>query len=219
MWLEARRRGRILDVGCGNGQFLAHMHDLGWEVMGVEPDPEAVRIAWERFRVKVFLGSINKANFHYNYFDAITMNHVIEHVSNPVEVLKECYRLLKPGGKMILLTPNIESLGHRLFKKLWLYLDPPIHFCLFSPRTIQMCAELGGLLEYKVKTVASGVQIAWLLSLLIQREYVFPVNLQRRLSWWLRLEGYLYYGLEHLLINLYPLGEEILMIAYKKKEK
>ena len=106
MWLKAGERGRLLDVGCGNGRFLAQMRGLGWEVVGVEPDPEAARIAKERFGLEVFQDTLEEAKFPNDSFDAITMNHVIEHVPDPVGLLAESRRILKPGGKLVVVTPN-----------------------------------------------------------------------------------------------------------------
>ena len=53
MWLRAEERGKLLDIGCGNGYFLAQMRDLGWDVVGVEPDPNAVKVAKEEYDLNV----------------------------------------------------------------------------------------------------------------------------------------------------------------------
>jgi SAM-dependent methyltransferase len=79
-----------------------------------------------------------------NSFDAITMSHVIEHVHDPVALLKECYRILKPAGYLVVTTPNINSWGHKKFEENWIHLDPPRHLHLFSQNTLQTCAEKAG---------------------------------------------------------------------------
>jgi SAM-dependent methyltransferase len=223
MWLEARRRGRILDVGCGTGQFLAQMRDLGWEVMGVEPNPEAARIAEEQYGVKVCQVAFDKAPLPENYFDAITMNHVIEHVSDPVDVLRKCFRLLRPGGIMVVVTPHIESIGHKLLKKFWLCLDPPRHFYLFSLRTLRTCSELAILRIDEIRTTARLARTVWPISRFIRRAGALPLNFQQSLSplyaWWLRLEGIFFYAFESLLPKMLHLGEEIVMIASKNKNE
>lgn len=91
---------------------------VNWdEVMGVEPDQEAVRIAREQFRLEIFQGTLEEARFPDDNFDAITLNHVIEHVTDPISLLTECRRILKPVGKLVVVTPNIWSPGARLFGK------------------------------------------------------------------------------------------------------
>jgi len=112
------------------------MSGLGWKVMGIEPDPKAARIAQEHFDVDVFIGTLEDASLLKGTFDAITMHHVIEHMPDPLATLHRCFQLLKSNGKLALVTPNIKSLGHHLFKKSWLAIDPR-HLVLFSPSTLR----------------------------------------------------------------------------------
>jgi 2-polyprenyl-3-methyl-5-hydroxy-6-metoxy-1,4-benzoquinol methylase len=119
----------LLDVGCGNGQFLALAFSAGWRVTGFDLDPKAVNNA--RFRgLDVRLGGFETLPQAIDCFDAITVSHVIEHVYNPKELIANCYRLLKPGGYFWIETPNINSYGHSEFKGDWLGLDPPRHLQL-----------------------------------------------------------------------------------------
>jgi 2-polyprenyl-3-methyl-5-hydroxy-6-metoxy-1,4-benzoquinol methylase len=131
MYQRARPQGLLLDVGCGNGSILAEMAALGWQVEGVDPD----RVAVEKVRKKGFKvrqGDLQSQNYPENSFDTVSLCHVIEHAHDPLGLLKECYRILKPGGNLVVITPNIESWGHRLFRDSWLGLDPPRHLYLFS---------------------------------------------------------------------------------------
>lgn len=223
MWLEAERRGRILDVGCGSGQFLAQMQDLGWEVMGVEPNSEAARIAEGQYGLKVYQETFDKAPLPENNFDAITMNHVIEHLSDPVSALRKCVRLLRPGGILVVITPHLESLGHKLLKKFWQCFDTPRHFYLFSLQTLRACSELAILHIDEMKTTARIARSVWPISRFIRRRGSFPLNFQQSLaplySWWLRLEGIFFYAFESVLTKMLPLGEEIVMIASKNKNE
>jgi 2-polyprenyl-3-methyl-5-hydroxy-6-metoxy-1,4-benzoquinol methylase len=111
-----RGRGRLLDVGCGNGSYLSLMRTLGWDVAGVDVDPQAVAVCRAR-GLSVFPGTLEEASFPDGSFDVITMNHVIEHVSDPLALLRECYRILSPGGYVGIVTPNVKSLAHRLFRE------------------------------------------------------------------------------------------------------
>lgn len=89
MALESHPKGKLLDVACGNGVFLAKMRDLGWEVTGVEPDEQAVKVAREYYGLDVYKGTLEEVGFQDNTFDAIILSHVIEHVPNPISTLRE----------------------------------------------------------------------------------------------------------------------------------
>ena len=156
MTLNAQERGKLLDVGCGNGKFLAKMRELGWVVYGVEPDGQAVKAAREWFGLDVHEGNLYKASFPSNTFDAISMNHVIEHVLEPIGLLEECQRVLKPSGRLVVVTPNIQSLGHRLFKESWAALNPPHHLYLFSPESLSQAMVTSGFSVLDLRCIAKG---------------------------------------------------------------
>jgi SAM-dependent methyltransferase len=136
--------GRLLDVGCGNGDQLARMCRSGWSGEGVETDPEAVGNARARHGLTVHLGRLEELRFPGGSFDAITMKHVIEHVHDPVGLVRECLRLLKPGGRLVIVTPNVNGLGHRWFGENWRGLEPPRHLHLFTPGALGICATRAG---------------------------------------------------------------------------
>ena len=131
MYLSAVPDGRLLEVGCGNGEMLRNMQKLGWRVHGVDFDEAAVARAREK-GLDVSLGDLHSQAYPDNYFDAIMMSHVIEHVHDPRAVLQECHRILKPGGRLVMVTPNTSSWGHRLFGRHWRGLEPPRHLHLFN---------------------------------------------------------------------------------------
>lgn len=141
---EPPPKGRLIDVGCGNGDFLARMRGLGWIVEGSEVDPKAVERARERHGLTVRLGPLEELRLEGDLFDAITMNHVIEHVHDPISLLRECLRILRPGGRVVLATPNINSAGHRWFQRHWSHLDPPRHLHLFTKETLRECVLRAG---------------------------------------------------------------------------
>lgn len=144
MYLSAPRgREKVLDVGCGSGVLLARMKSLGWDAEGVEIDPGGVAAARAR-GVTVHQGQLADANFPDHHFDAVHSAHVIEHVYDPAALLRECYRILKPGGRLIIITPNTASWGHRKFGSAWLNLDPPRHLILFNTATLRAAAERQG---------------------------------------------------------------------------
>ena len=133
-------RPRLLDVGCGNGTFLRDMRDAGWDVFGIDPDPGAVEAARET-GASVEEGLLTPETFAGQEFDAITLSHVIEHLPDPTATLSICRDLLKPGGHLWIATPNLESRGHRRFRRHWRGLEPPRHLAIYTRRS------LTGLLE------------------------------------------------------------------------
>ncbi|MBM4128150.1 MAG: class I SAM-dependent methyltransferase, partial [Nitrospira sp.] len=143
MWLPWQPGGKLLEIGCGNGDRLALFRDLGWTVTGVEPDAGAAKLASAR-GLDVLSGELSSLEFPAGSFDAILMSHVIEHVPDPQETIRECLRLLRPQGMLIMLTPNTGSLGHRWFGRNWLHLDSPRHLHLFNCRNLpKLCSSEG----------------------------------------------------------------------------
>ncbi len=135
MDLPASQVGSLLDVGCGNGDFIARMKSFGWSVSGVEPDPVAATRS-RSLGVQVFTGTIADVP-PANRYDVITLSHVIEHVTDPIALLRECGRRLRPKtGILVMTTPNIKSLGHWWFRSYWRGLEMPRHLVLFSPASL-----------------------------------------------------------------------------------
>jgi SAM-dependent methyltransferase len=133
----------LLDVGCGDGAFLAEARDCGWQVVGLEPDHRAAAVARQR-GLEVRVGGLECLQAQTGAFDVITLSHVIEHLPRPVQALRDCRRLLKPGGQLWLETPNVDSLGHQVFGENWRGLEAPRHFVLFSPRALERALAAAG---------------------------------------------------------------------------
>lgn len=150
--------GTVLDVGCGDGSFLEEAASLGWSALGVDPDPKAVANCRGR-GLQVFQGGVGLFDGEQALFDVITLNHVIEHVHDPLTLLKACHRLLKPTGQLWLETPNIDSLGHRQYGSNWRGLEPPRHLILFNNRSLTKALHATGFV--RVQSKASPSALRW----------------------------------------------------------
>jgi 2-polyprenyl-3-methyl-5-hydroxy-6-metoxy-1,4-benzoquinol methylase len=160
-YLRSKPYGRLLELGCGSGTKLKSMKDLGWCVEGVDFDPAAVRQARQN-DITVHLGTLAGQRFPDETFDAITASHFIEHISDPLGMLQECQRLLKPGGLLFMLTPNAGGWGHRIYRRDWRGLEPPRHLHIFTPSSLaEICRRAGFNLGLCRSTVrGSGILLA-----------------------------------------------------------
>lgn len=212
---EKGRGRRLLDVGCGNGRYLAKMQRLGWSVQGLEPDPVAAKIARER-GVPVVTGALETAPFDEESFDAITMNHVIEHAIDPVDAFIRCRDLLRPAGRLVVVTPNLDSLGHKWLKEAFLHLDPPRHLNLFQRQTIIAFAKQPGLNVTVIKSVSYEATFTWVASKIIALNGCNPGMRNSESTWNLWVQG-IGFSLVEGLINFFDrgVGEELILIARK----
>ncbi len=158
MHLNELSPGRLLDIGCGDGGFLHRMKDRGWSVAGLDFDHRAARAAEEKYGIEVKVCRLEDMGCPDNSFDAITMNHVIEHVFDPVATLREVCRILKPGGMVVAVTPNADSMGLRIYGPNWRGLEPPRHIQIFSPQALETAACKAGLVSVQVYSSAAN---AW----------------------------------------------------------
>ncbi|MDW8308303.1 MAG: class I SAM-dependent methyltransferase [Verrucomicrobiales bacterium] len=142
-YLPAQPGGRLLDVGCGSGDWLVQMRARGWQVEGLDFDPTAVEVARKR-GLPVRLGPLEQQGYEAESFDAVTLHHVIEHVPDPVATLRECHRVLRRGGRLVVATPNVHSLSHRVFGPDWRGLEPPRHLHLFTPESLRRALRDAG---------------------------------------------------------------------------
>lgn len=141
--LFPRSGGRLLDVGCGNGAFLRKAQSVGWCALGIDPDPKAVAAA-RAHGLDVEQGGLERFDGQSELFDVVTLSHVIEHVHDPADTLQRIFRLLKPGGRVWIDTPNAQAHGHRLFRRHWRGLEPPRHLAIFSWHALEnLLARVG----------------------------------------------------------------------------
>jgi SAM-dependent methyltransferase len=157
-------RSVILDVGCGNGSFLSRLRkEFQCVVHGVDISLTAIEVAKKKYGLDLFCGQIAEAPYAHNAFDLITAWSCIEHVPDPVEVVRKTWSLCKPGGWFVVKTPNSASFPAKLFGDKWYHLDCPRHLFLFNPKTIRFLLEQCGFIHVQVDFEASSK--GWLGSL------------------------------------------------------
>ena len=215
--LSASEMGSLLDVGCGNGLFLRRMHSLGWHVSGVEPDPTAVACAASQ-GLQVFNGTIRDVPIDARY-DVITLSHVIEHVSDPVDLLRQCrQRLSEDAGRIVLTTPNCKSLGSRWFGQHWRGLEVPRHLNIFSAESLRACVSKAGL---RVDFISTEVRMARMIhnTSTYARRGERGISEQTPFDTQTKIAGYLFRTLEGMLIRFNKgLGEELFCICRAETE-
>lgn len=122
-------KGRLMDVGCGNGHMLNFVTKLGWQAIGLEIDPAAVKAARTQ-GLDVLEGTYERLSEYRQAFDCIVCSHVLEHVYNPQDMLSKLKEALKPGGILLLSLPNANSMLRYHFGENWRGLEAPRHLSI-----------------------------------------------------------------------------------------
>ena len=146
---------RVLDIGCGFGETLGYHQARGCEVYGVEADENIRRVA-DRFGFNVHVGLFDPDLYDPCFFDYVTMDQVIEHMTDPVETLRGVARVLKPEGMAIISAPNVNGWGARLFGRRWINWHAPYHLQHFSGKSMAIAAEKAGLSIERSETITSS---------------------------------------------------------------
>lgn len=204
-------RGKLLELGAGNGEMLNQFKQLGFGGEGLDLDPKAIQNAKQK-GLKVYQGDIFTKRFKGETYDIIFSSHFIEHVPDPISVMKESLRILKKGGVFIAITPNTSSFLHRCLKSKWLNLDPPRHLHMFNAdQLIKLMRHAG----YKTIEVKSGNYSA-------ATVFYYSFNANYWHNRWsikalvLRFLSLIVRLCLNILHYFYPLsGEEIILIAKK----
>ncbi len=154
------KNGHLLDVGCGAGHGMEMLERYGWKTTGTDFDPLAIANAKSK-GLDVYLGELEDQHFADNSFDAVLLSHVIEHVPHPIQLLKECHRVLKPGGHLVVITPNAASTGHKQFGQSWRGLEVPRHLQIFTPHSLTSIGKQAGFRVAKGQTCLQGLYYLW----------------------------------------------------------
>jgi 2-polyprenyl-3-methyl-5-hydroxy-6-metoxy-1,4-benzoquinol methylase len=140
-----RGGGRLLDVGTSIGLFLRLALDRGWDAVGNEFGERARLVAKERFDLDVTDAPLDSMEVEPASFDVVTLNSVLEHVNEPRRMLAEVRKLLKPGGALFIIVPNVESLACRVLHERAATFDGRNHLIYFSPATLSRMLAAEGL--------------------------------------------------------------------------
>ena len=135
---------RALDVGCGDGRFLAALAALGWGVEGLETDPVAASLARARSGATVYESHLEDLTLPEGSLGLVSLLHVLEHVPEPRATLAAARKLLAPGGTLLIAVPNAGSWEAGLFRSVWYPLDLPRHYWGFTPHTLVRLVETCG---------------------------------------------------------------------------
>jgi 2-polyprenyl-3-methyl-5-hydroxy-6-metoxy-1,4-benzoquinol methylase len=136
-------KGKILDIGSGTGEFLNHCRKKGWDVYGIEPNSNAREKVFTSHGLKLFK-NVEVLEAEKESMDVITMWHVLEHLEEPAKQFRINYRLLRPGGVLVVALPNYESWDAYYYGKFWAAYDVPRHLFHFSQKSLSQLAERSG---------------------------------------------------------------------------
>ncbi|OIR19154.1 putative S-adenosylmethionine-dependent methyltransferase [mine drainage metagenome] len=164
MTLSREPAGHLLDVGCGGGRFLNRMKKRGWQVEGTDFDEQATKKVSARYGIKTHVGDLAQCTLPADSFDVVTMSQTIEHLYDPLTTLHECLRILKPGGLLVMTTPNALSLGAAEFGAFWRGWEAPRHLHLFTVESLQQLTRRTGFDVDEASTYSAGSAVVYRVS-------------------------------------------------------
>lgn len=145
--------GRFLEVGCASGGLLANLARISpFECWGVEIDPESARLAGTRLPGRITAGRLEDAHYPSDHFTAAYLEQVIEHVADTSGLFSELWRVLRPGGVVVMGTPNFRGVAARLLGTSWKELLPSDHVRMFSPASLRWFLDEHGFTDVRVMT-------------------------------------------------------------------
>lgn len=211
VYLAGQNKGKLLELGCGSGATLKLFSEWGWQAQGLDFDAQAVNNAQAK-GLTVNHGDIFSQHFPDNHFDAIFSSHVVEHVPDPLALLEESFRILKPKGIFVAVMPNSDSKLHRQFKASWRELDPPRHLHIFNPQSLRRMTDKTRFKSIDIKTSNYSAAGVWFMSYKIAKHGSANMHDRSRIRYFGQLVRF-YLQLTHGFSKLS--GEELILIAQK----
>lgn len=151
--------GHVLEIGSSLGYLLRVLCSVGFDAEGVEPSKFAVDYARER-GLKVTHGYFEQSLYPPSSFDVVILNHVLEHISNPSELLHGVREILRDGGIILVSVPNFGSIEAQLFRQHWRFLMPQEHYLQFTPKTLSCLLLRNGFDVLDVITTVRFTELA-----------------------------------------------------------
>lgn len=145
-----KSKGKILEIGCGDGDLLFSLKKRGFQTYGVDVSRKACLLAEKKVGKNVFNCEVTDCDFPPKFFDVIVLNHSFEHVGSPTDSLKEIKRILKDKGILFISVPNIDCFQSKLWREKATILDIPRHLYLYSPKTLEMMLKKCGFQVVKI---------------------------------------------------------------------
>lgn len=152
-----KQKGRILDVGAGDGHFLEVAKKAGWDVYGTEYDDRAIALC-ESKGIKMLKGKLKVDDYEDDFFDVVTSFEVMEHINNPREELEIIKKILRKGGALYITTPNFNGLSRRYRAENWSELCYPEHLTYYTAKTLSRVVKSFGFRTSFVKTTGIAIQ-------------------------------------------------------------
>jgi 2-polyprenyl-3-methyl-5-hydroxy-6-metoxy-1,4-benzoquinol methylase len=171
--------GRLLDVGCGRGDFGAWLVRRNWSVTGVEPSAHACAVARSR-GIDALTGTLADVELEPGTFDAAVFRHSLEHVSDPVDSLRRAREALREDGMIVVRLPNFGCWQRRRFGGRWFHLDLPRHRFHFNAEALRMVLTRAGFTRVQITTSSSSIGLPATIQYELAGRCLFPYGLKLR---------------------------------------
>ncbi len=152
------QKGNLLEIGCAMGTILNEIKKLGWDVTGIEPETWTFDIARSKYGLNVINATFEEAGIEDGAFDVVLMLHVIEHLPDPAEGLKQIARMIRPGGFLVIETPRYDTLSFKLLKGRERSVIAG-HTYYFTRKSIQTLTQKAGFETVRLDTVGRTVTL------------------------------------------------------------
>ena len=179
--LAVQPPGRVVDVGCGRGDFGAHLIERGWSVTGIEPSGEACAAARSR-GIDARQGTVESVELERGAYDAAVFRHSLEHVTDPVGALRRARQAVGAGGLVLISVPNFGGWQARRFRSRWYHLDLPRHRVHFTAEAARRAVERAGLQPVSISTSTSPIGLPASIQYAVAGRCLTPRGLPLRIA-------------------------------------
>lgn len=157
--LRHKKKGKALDVGASLGYFVDELSFAGFSAEGLEPSADAIKLARSR-GLRMHKGYLGTKKLPSNSYDVIVLNHTLEHIKDPIQAIKDIYKLLRPNGIVCIESPNFASIEAMISQSRWRYLYPTEHYSQFTPQSLKTLLIQNGFTVESTRTYAAGFDFA-----------------------------------------------------------